>query len=204
MTAAPLSPEAVTLGILAGGLATRLGGRDKAWLARDGVPQVLRWQRRFQHEVSAVIVSANRNLDRYAACGLQAVADAPGLDAGPVAGLQALAAQCITPWLLTLPVDLFGVNDCLLPTLAADRGDDGAWARDADGPQPLVALWRVAALRQALSTRAVANAAVRDLLAPLAMPCVTFAGVRFGNLNTPQDLRDAGIAEEIADGTADE
>ena len=31
-----------TLGILAGGRATRLGGTDKAWLRRDGVPQVVR------------------------------------------------------------------------------------------------------------------------------------------------------------------
>jgi len=37
----------VTLGILAGGRASRLGGRDKAWLQRDGVPQVLRIARRF-------------------------------------------------------------------------------------------------------------------------------------------------------------
>ena len=196
MTAAPLSADQVTLGILAGGLATRLGGRDKAWLERDGMPQVLRWQRRFGGEVSAILVSANRDLARYAASGLRAVPDRQPVGAGPVAGLQALAEACTTPWLLTLPVDLFGVNDCLLPTLAAERAVDGAWARDADGSQPLVALWRRDALRGALDAMPAADAAVRDLQVRLDMRCVTFGGVRFGNLNTPQDLQSAGIAHE--------
>ena len=196
MTAPALPPSDVTLGILAGGLATRLGGRDKAWLERDGIPQVLRWQRRFDGEVSAVLVSANRELARYADHGLRALPDRQAAGAGPVAGLQALADACGTRWLLTLPVDLFGVNDCLLPTLAAERGADGAWARDADGPQPLVALWRADALRGALDGMPATDAAVRELQARLDMRCVAFAGVRFGNLNTPQDLQAAGIAHE--------
>ena len=70
-----LERGAVTLGILAGGRGSRLGGRDKAWLARDGIPQVLRIAKRFDAECGAVLVSANRDLSRYAAHGLTAVAD---------------------------------------------------------------------------------------------------------------------------------
>lgn len=194
----PISANAITLGLLAGGRASRLGGVDKAWLERDGVPQVLRWQQRFSGEVSAVLVSANRNLDRYGAHGLVAVADrTPGI--GPLAGLDALAAACTTHWLFTLPVDLVGTNDCLLRTLASLRGSDGAFAADDDGAQPLVALWRRDALRMACA-EALANAdlAVHALQARLAMPRVTFAGFRFGNLNTPADLRAAGIATDTA------
>ena len=65
----------VTLGILAGGRASRLGGRDKAWLQRDGVPQVLRIARRFAGECGTVLVSANRDLPRYPEHGLVAVED---------------------------------------------------------------------------------------------------------------------------------
>ena len=196
MNGGPLPPAELTLGILAGGQATRLGGRDKAWLERDGISQVLRWRNRFEREVSAILVSANRDLARYVASGLSAVPDLRQAGAGPVAGLEALATACATPWLLTIPVDLFGVNDCLLPTLAAERGADGAWARDADGPQPLVALWRVPALREALAAAPVADAAVRGLQSRLELRCVDFGGVRFGNLNTPQDLDAAGIAHD--------
>ena len=97
--------EATTLGILAGGVASRLGGRDKAWLERAGVPQVLRWRRRFEGQVDAFLVSANTGRARFGEHGIAVVPDAvPG--AGPMAGLAALASACRTPWLLTLPVDL--------------------------------------------------------------------------------------------------
>ena len=184
----------VTLGILAGGTARRLGGRDKAWLERGGVPQVLRWQRRFAGRVDALLVSANAEPDRYREHGIDAVSDEV-TGAGPMAGLAALAQACSTPWLLTLPVDLVDCNDCLLPSLRAAAGEAGAWAEDDDGVQPLVALWRVALLRpaaaQALRTDALS---VRELQACLGMRGVRLAGVRFGNLNTPADLARAGVA----------
>lgn len=184
----------ITLGIVAGGRATRLGGADKAWLQRNGTPQVLRWRDRFDAEVVATLVSANRDLQRYEAAGLQVVPDQLAIEIGPVGGLAALACACRTQWLLTIPVDLVGVNECLLPTLVAERAADGAYASDDDGMQPLVALWRVAALKQAIdATIACADVAVRSLQRRLDMRRVDFRGVRFGNLNTPADLLAAGV-----------
>lgn len=184
----------VTVGILAGGAATRLAGRDKAWLERGGLPQVLRWQRRFEGRVDAFIVSANAGPGRYRDHGIGVVPDAVR-GAGPMAGLSALAGACATPWLLTLPVDLVDCNDCLLPTLRAAAGDAGAWAEDDDGPQPLVALWHAPTLHAAAGDALRAGAlSVRDLQAGLGMRGVRLAGVRFGNLNTPADLAAAGIA----------
>jgi molybdopterin-guanine dinucleotide biosynthesis protein A len=189
-----ISYEYVTLGLLAGGRATRLGGLDKAWLERDGMPQVLRWRNRFANEVATVLVSANRDLARYAAAGLRAIPDRLSEDVGPIAGLDALAKACQTQWLLTLPIDLVGVNDCLLPTLVAESAFNGAFAGDDDGAQPLVALWRVAALREAVAAAISADqTAVHALQARLGMVRVRFNGVRFGNLNTPADLAAAGI-----------
>ncbi|WP_132999717.1 molybdenum cofactor guanylyltransferase [Luteimonas arsenica] len=188
-----MSAAATTLGLIAGGRATRLGGIDKAWLEKDGVPQVLRLLGRVRGEVDAVLVSANRDPGRYAGHGLAAVADRSA-DLGPLGGLDALASACATPWLLTLPVDLVSVNDCLLRSLRA-AGGDGAWAEDDDGRQPLVALWRVDALRAALpAALASGDLSVRALQARLGMSAVRFAGLRFGNLNTPADLAAAGYA----------
>ncbi|MBF6024797.1 molybdenum cofactor guanylyltransferase [Lysobacter niastensis] len=192
-----MTPSDITLGILAGGRASRLGGIDKAWLERDGVAQVVRWHRRFAGETASVLVSANRNLDRYAPLGMRAVPDRAGTDLGPLAGLDALAIACATPWLVTIPVDLVGVNECLLPTLVAMTGDNGAFAVDDDGPQPLVALWRVVALRDAVEQAIAAREmAVHALQATLGMAAVRFDGVRFGNLNTPGDLTAAGIGSD--------
>ena len=191
---AAVAPREITLGILAGGRATRLGGRDKAWLPVAGIPQVLRWQRRFAAETSAILVSTNRDPARYTEHGLHVVADRTP-DCGPLSGLDALAQACTTPWLLTLPVDLVGVNECLLPTLCAGAAANGAYAQDDDGPQPLVALWRTEALRDAATQALDAGQhPVHALQSRLGMAQVQFAGVRFGNLNTPDDLRAAGIA----------
>ena len=183
----------ITFGILAGGRATRLGGRDKAWLERDGVAQVLRLIQRFGAGTGAVLVSANHALPRYASAGIEAVPDRI-VDAGPLGGLDALAAACRTPWLLTLPVDLVDASDCLLRSLVSAATANGARAQDESGLQPLVALWRVDALRDAV-TAALRDGrlAVQALQLRLDMAVVHFAGVRFGNLNTPDDLRAAGI-----------
>lgn len=183
----------ITLGILAGGRATRLGGVDKAWLERDGVPQVLTLAQAFAPRVEAVIVSANRNAERYLAHGLRAIHDRID-DIGPLAGLDTLLNACRSDWLLTLPVDATQLPDDLVARLI-DAGTLGAYALDEDGPQPLVALWPVEAARAAVVTAlAKKDLAVHALQSRLGMPGERFEGVRFGNLNTPQDLAAAGIA----------
>jgi molybdenum cofactor guanylyltransferase len=184
---------AVTLGILAGGRGTRLGGVDKAWLERNGEPQVLRLARRFDGEVDQVLVSANTGVGRYARHGLKVVADRIA-GSGPLGGLEALASACATPWLLTVPVDVVGVNDCLLRRLRAAAGGGGAHAWDEEGPQPLVALWDRDRLRTAAAEAlAAGELAVHALQARLEMTCVRLPGVRFGNLNTPGDLAAHGF-----------
>lgn len=189
---ASILPADITLGLLAGGRASRLGGIDKAWLQRDGVPQVLRLARRFGPKAGAVLVSANRDLPRYAEAGLQAVPDQHA-DIGPLGGLSSLAHACRTRWLLTLPVDIVDANDCLVHTLAAASGQ-GACVEDDAGLQPLVALWNVDALRSALpSAIAARDYAVQGLQRQIGMQQVRLHGVRMGNLNTYADLQAAGI-----------
>lgn len=188
-----MSAEGITLGILAGGQGSRLGGADKGWLRRGGISQLQRLARRWPDDVAHVLVSSNRPDPRHAALGLDVVADArPGL--GPLAGLQALADATRTRWLLSVPVDMVGFNDCLPRTLLAMAGEGvGTWAVDDDGPQPLVALWPVTALRVAASQALDAGElAVHALQARMGMQPVVFAGLRFGNLNTPADLLAAG------------
>ena len=177
---------------MAGGRATRLGGRDKAWLQRNGVPQVVRLAEDVGHGCDAILVSANTHAQRLAQCALQAVPDRIA-DAGPLGGIDALAAVCATPWLFTMPVDVVAADDRLLRMLM-QAGTDGAVAEDDDGLQPLVALYRVDTLRHALASAiAAGDYSVRAMQAGLGLPRVRFSGVRFGNLNTPDDLRAAGV-----------
>lgn len=183
--------RAITLGILAGGAATRLGGRDKAWLERDGTAQVLHLAHGLASQVDAVIVSANRNAERYLSHGLRVVHDhVAGI--GPLGGLDVLAAECRSDWLLTLPVDALTIPANLIEALSHDGA--GAYAEDDDGAQPLVALWRTDALCAAAAAAiASGDHAVHALQARLGMVRVRFDEMRFGNLNTPDDLAAAGV-----------
>lgn len=185
--------DAITLGILAGGRASRLAGRDKAWLERRGQPLVLALAEQLQAEVEATLVSANRNAERYLSHGLRVIHDRMA-DIGPLGGIDALAAACQTPWLLTVPVDIVNVCLGLSQTLRAAAGTVGAWAEDDDGRQPLVALWPVETLRAACAAAISSDShAIHVLQARLGMARVRFDGIRFGNLNTPADLHAAGI-----------
>ena len=195
----PITTTQITLGILAGGRAIRLGGLDKAWLHRDGVPLVLRWARHFEAQVEQVLVSANAQLPRYAQKGLRALPDRVKGDAdawhGPLAGIDALLAACTTDWLLTLPVDAQHLPDDFIAQLWQSSDADGSAAADASGPQPLFALYRVESTRPIVeSALRSGDYAVHRLQSRLALARVDFEDVRFGNLNTLDDLAAAGIA----------
>ncbi|GAB3333528.1 molybdenum cofactor guanylyltransferase MobA [Marilutibacter aestuarii] len=182
----------MTVGLLAGGRGTRLGGVDKAWLERDGQSQVAWLAGQLACRAWPVLVSANTHAGRYRELGLRAIPDRSP-DQGPLAGIAALADTCPTPWLLTLPVDLVALEPGL-DLLLAGVGAGGGVAEDDEGLQPLVALWDVTMLRPEIADALDAGRlAVRELQARLGMPACRLPGVRLGNLNTPQDLADAGL-----------
>jgi molybdenum cofactor guanylyltransferase len=75
--------------ILAGGLSRRMGGGDKALLELGGAPMLTRVIRRLEPQVSALVLNANGDADRFADYGLPVVADTVGDFAGPLAGVLA-------------------------------------------------------------------------------------------------------------------
>jgi molybdopterin-guanine dinucleotide biosynthesis protein A len=181
-------PGDVTLGILAGGQARRLGGRDKARIERDGVRQVDRVLAAWPLAFHESLLSYHGDPHGLPAT-LRVVADRRGGSRGPVAGLEALALACTTPWLLSVPVDCRELPRDLATRLLVDPDADGASLDDADGEQPLVSLWRVAALVPACAALLDAgDAPARALRARLRLRIVDIAPARLGNLNTPEDL----------------
>ena len=75
--------------VLAGGQGRRMGMIDKGLVELDGKPLVAHVLARLAPQVGALIVNANRNVERYAALGHPVVGDAIGGYAGPLAGLHA-------------------------------------------------------------------------------------------------------------------
>jgi molybdopterin-guanine dinucleotide biosynthesis protein A len=187
MTSGRVIPE-ITLGILAGGRATRLAGSDKAWALYRGETLIERTLWSLGDAFAVRLVSANRDLDRYAALGLRAIPDRAADFPGPLAGLDALLAVCATPLLLTMPVDLRAIPADLVAYLHA-AGEGGAVAQDATGLQPLVALWPVDRARIAVAEAlARGERAAHRIVAELMLPVACFDGADFGNLNTPADF----------------
>src|SRR3546814_19276963 len=99
----PAPHDAITLGILAGGRATRLVGRDKAWLERAGKPLVLALARRLSPEVVATLVGANSNAENYLPDEWRAIphrtpdtATTGGHEARTAASQPTVSLQC--PW----------------------------------------------------------------------------------------------------------
>jgi molybdopterin-guanine dinucleotide biosynthesis protein A len=93
--------------VLAGGRGSRMGGVDKGLQLLNGQMLAARAIERLAPQTSVVRISANRNLDIYAALGHEVLADPIGLEfAGPLAGMLAgLNALPDDAWLLTAPCD---------------------------------------------------------------------------------------------------
>lgn len=183
------SRDQTSLGILAGGRGLRMGGVDKAFLQVESKPQLQRVLDSMVPPFENILISYNGTPPaglRWA--GLTWVADARGEFEGPLAGLESLLAKASTPWLLTLPVDIAWPTRRIAGTLLAGKG--GRVIEDADGLQPLAALWPV---EHALAVVSAAldrgERAVHAVLASLGMESVSIAPQRIGNLNTRQDLQ---------------
>lgn len=185
----------IALGVLAGGAGRRVQGRDKGWIEVAGVPAIVALVRSLRGHVDPVLVSANRNIDRYATVGT-VVADAPAGGQGseepypgPMAGVAALLGNCPQPLLLTVPVDVEGLPADVVERMLGGLGDDCdvAVAVDEDATQPLVALYRSRLAEPARAVFALGQRSVRDWHQGLRVAEVRFAGVRFGNRNSPAD-----------------
>lgn len=120
--------------ILAGGRGSRMDEADKGFALLNGRPMVEHVASRFRPQVSALLISANRNLARYADYG-QVVTDDPahGTWQGPLAGVAAGLAASQHPWLATAPCDVPFVPQSLVARLAH------ALASPSAGPRVAVA-----------------------------------------------------------------
>jgi molybdopterin-guanine dinucleotide biosynthesis protein A len=198
-----------TLGlVLAGGLARRMGGGDKA-LLRIGSETILeRTLTRFAPQCARVIINANGDPARFAFTSLTVVADDVQGFAGPLAGIVAgldwVAAN--TPgiaWVASVPGDCPFIPRDLVARLHAAREAAGtplACARSGEWRHPVVGLWPVALrhdLRHALvdeDLRKIEIWTARHGIAIADWPDTPLDP--FFNVNTPEDLAEAArIAE---------
>lgn len=142
-------PATVTGLILSGGGGSRMGGVDKGLQPFRGRTLVEWVIERLEPQVAEVLISANRNLDRYLAFGHPVLTDQASDFAGPLAGLRAglglarselvMVAPCDSP---LLPADLV---KRLVSGLEHDNAEV-AVARTSERAHPVFCLCRVTLL----------------------------------------------------------
>ena len=95
----------ITALILAGGRAARMGGIDKGMIDCGGQPLIERMLHKVEPLVENVLISANRNLEDYAAYGHPVLSDTRADFPGPLAGIERGLEACTTSHLWILPCD---------------------------------------------------------------------------------------------------
>lgn len=199
-----------TLGlILAGGLARRMGGGDKALLPLAGRPMLDHVVARLRGQCDGLLLNANGDPARFEGFGLPVVADTVPDFAGPLAGILAgldwLAVhRPQTPWLLSVAGDTPFLPADLAARLHAARAAAGtplACAASAGWEHHAIGLWPVSLredLRRSLlaGERKIGAWTGRHGVATAEWPAEPFDP--FFNINTPEDLAEAErLAAEI-------
>jgi molybdenum cofactor guanylyltransferase len=197
-----------TLGlILAGGLARRMGGGDKARIRVGSATILERVLARLKPHCRALIINANGDPARFADTGLVIIVDSVPDFVGPLAGIlagldwaAANAPDC--PWVASAPGDCPFLPKDLVPRLHEARiaaGAPLACARSGQWSHPVVGLWPVALredLRHALTGEGLRKIDIwtaRHGIGTAEWPDAPFDP--FFNVNTPED---AARAEAIA------
>jgi molybdenum cofactor guanylyltransferase len=189
--------------VLAGGLARRMGGGDKARIQIGGQSILARVLERLAPQCSGLIINANGDPARFADVGLPVVPDSVEGFVGPLAGILAALDWAAlhapeTPDVVSAPGDCPFLPRDLVARLTAVRQESGlplACARSGDWRHPVVGLWPVALrgdLRRALvedQQRKIEVWTARHGVAIADWPTTPMDP--FFNVNTPENAAEA-------------
>ena len=198
----PVHPPTLGL-VLAGGLARRMGGGDKARIAIGGLTILQRVIACLTPQCIGLIINANGDPARFADTKLPVVADSVPDFAGPLAGILAgldWAAlhmpEC--EWLMSVPGDCPFLPNDLVASLHAARVAAGAplaCAHSGEWRHPVIGLWPLALrddLRRALVAEGLRKIEIwtqRHGVAIADWPAEPIDP--FFNVNTPDDAAQA-------------
>ena len=191
--AAKLTKDQITGLILAGGKARRMGGIDKGLIAFKGQSMVMHVIKRLSTQVGAILINANREIERYQSLGFNVVTDEINDFAGPLAGLHSGMKVAKTEFILSVPCDSPLLPNDLshrLMTALESQNADIAVAKTVEQHHPVFCLCRTS-LAQDLETYLNAGGRkVDEWQKKHAYVEVRFDDnpSAFSNVNTPEEL----------------
>ncbi|KPY82851.1 molybdenum cofactor guanylyltransferase MobA [Pseudomonas syringae pv. tagetis] len=194
---ATLPPCSILL--LAGGRGQRMGGRDKGLIEWQGSALIEHLHRLTRPLTDDLIISCNRNIERYAQYADQLVQDHDSEFNGPLAGIRAALPRARHQWLLILPCDVPLVDEPLLQALrekAREHPERPIMVREGQHWQPLLCMIptaHAATLEAAWQAGERSPRRAMEPLQPVALQ-LEAGDPRLANLNTPCLL--TGISEK--------
>ncbi|MDA8128005.1 MAG: molybdenum cofactor guanylyltransferase [Betaproteobacteria bacterium] len=183
--------QGVAAVVLAGGQGRRMGGADKGLIDYQGRPLIEWVLATLAPQVSEIVISANRNLERYAAYGRRVLPDTLPDYPGPLAGVLAALLAVTSDWLLVVPCDTPHLPaDLALRLLGAAQLKDVplAVAEDAARVHHSCFIVRADQRDHLAAFLARGERAVRRWQATLPSATVRFDAAAFANINRPDDL----------------
>ena len=178
--------------VLAGGRATRMGGKDKGLQLLNGKPL---WQHvadTLAGQVTTIAISANRHIDTYRQSGYAVYQDSLENYPGPLAGMLSVMQQSQGEWFIFCPCDTPFIPSCLVERLFLLRGTAPVvWVHDGERDHPAVALMHRSLAPALLAYLAAGERRVMVFMRESGGHSVDFSDVKsaFVNVNTSEDLQ---------------
>ena len=201
--------QQITGVILAGGKSSRMGFCDKALIRLGGTPLIEHVIRNSSNQVGQLVISANRNPEKFEYLELPLIPDIKQAYAGPLVGILSAMYWMISAgkgpdstYLACFPADVPWFPDTLIKQLTRaleTQCKRVAWSEGRGQTQPLFSLWSLETLP--VIEQAVANGQFGP---KLIMPLIDNVLVKFKNtdhrhflnINTKKSLQ---VAENFTE-----
>ncbi|CDT05618.1 MULTISPECIES: molybdenum cofactor guanylyltransferase MobA [Vibrio] len=193
-----LLPTQTSWVILAGGQASRMGGKDKGLVELNGSPLIQYVINKLSQQDVSITINANRNLDSYQAFA-PVVSDSFPDYPGPLGGIHAGLKNANTDWVGFVPCDSPQISDDLVERFcsAVKEDSDILVAHDGEFKQPVFTLFHKRVLPKLEAFLERGDRKIILLYKECVTEYVDFSDSPncFVNLNTPEELTQFGTLQ---------
>lgn len=193
-----LLPTQTSWVILAGGQASRMGGKDKGLVELNGSPLIQYVINKLSQQDVSITINANRNLDSYQAFA-PVVSDSFPDYPGPLGGIHAGLKNASTDWVGFVPCDSPQISDDLVERFcsAVKEDSDILVAHDGEFKQPVFTLLHKRVLPKLEAFLERGDRKIILLYKECVTEYVDFSDSPncFVNLNTPEELTQFGTLQ---------
>ncbi len=183
--------------VLVGGRSKRMGRTKSLLPGRSGDPLAVEALRALTDAgASALLLSCASDVPALPSAPPHTVVHDTRADLGPLAGLEALLDACKTDWLLVVACDMPSLNVESLRSViqrALASGSQAVVPSTGERLQPLHAAYHRRCLPTIRAALDAGRLRATELARELEAEFLPMEGTSFTNVNTPDELRDAGL-----------